>query len=89
MESMLYSRTQSTVKKKVRKQDNILIAFHYQPGPGRRWSATRTQRPSRFAPAGASENWAKCNEQNNLQSDALLILDLAFETMFNSSKARL
>jgi hypothetical protein len=56
MESMLYSRTQSTVKKKVRKHDDILIAFHYQPGPGRRWSATRTQRPSRFAPADASAN---------------------------------
>jgi hypothetical protein len=56
MESMLYSRTQSTVKKKVRKHDDILIAFHYQPGPGRRWSGTRTQRPSRFASADASEN---------------------------------
>jgi hypothetical protein len=44
MESMLYSRTQSTVKKKVRKHDDILIAFDYRPvlagdGPPRGRSA--------------------------------------------------
>ena len=40
MESMLYSRTQSTVKKKVRK-GQYFNCFHYQPGPDRRYSSTR------------------------------------------------